>query len=49
LRFAFDHRQGCQRVAPVHLYYQAALMTAEIRDEAFDRVGALEAIDKSLP
>jgi hypothetical protein len=33
----------------VHLYYEAAFMTAQIGDEAFDRVGALEAIAKSLP
>ena len=33
----------------VHLYYQAALMTAEVGDEAFDRVGALEAVPKIAP
>ena len=31
-------------LAAVHLYYQAALMTAEVGDKAFDGVGALEAI-----
>ena len=36
-------------LSAVHLYYQAALMTAEVGDEAFDRVGALEAIAKIAP
>ena len=36
-------------LSAVHLYYQAALMTAEVGDEAFDRVGALEAIPKIAP
>jgi predicted extracellular nuclease len=33
-------------LSTVHLYYQAALMTAEIRNEALDGVGAVEAIAK---